>query len=141
MAMKFIRSASVLVVFAVTSALPGVANAQALPTAPQVGLSLDVGCATTPNGVLINEPACLQAILAAVGVAEQYFALNGDPAVLVPPQLDIGYYLCQLGIRVPEVLDPIQEAIEAAFNINLRTGCQEAFDAVEPPAPRVVSRT
>ena len=142
MAMKFIRTASVLAAFAVTSALPGVASAQTLPTAPQVGLSLDVGCATTPNGVLLDEAACLQAILAAVGVAEQYFALGGDPTALVPPQLDIGYYLCQLGIRVPDVFDAIQDAIEEAFNINLRTGCQEAIDAVETPAPPpVVSKT
>jgi len=135
MAMKILRTASLLAVFAATSALPGVASAQTLPTAPQVGLSLDAGCATTPNGQLIDEAACLQAILSAVGVAEQYAATGGDPTALVPPQLDIGYYLCQLGIRVPDVLDYIVDAIEAAYNINLRSGCQDAIDAVEPPPP------
>ncbi|MCW5713932.1 MAG: hypothetical protein KIT43_05400 [Bauldia sp.] len=135
MAMKLFRTASVLVAFAATSALPGVANAQALPTAPEVGLTLDVGCATTPSGQLLDEAACLVAIMTAVGVAEQYAALGGNPVDLVPPQLDIGYYLCQLGIRVPVVFDDIVAAIQAAFNINLETGCQEALEAVEQPEP------
>jgi hypothetical protein len=140
MAMKILRTASVLAVFAAASALPGAASAQgALPTAPQVGLTLDVGCATTPNGQLIDEAACLAAIMSAVGTAEQYAGLGGDPTALVPPQLDIGYYLCQLGIRVPAIYDAIIDAIEAAYNINLRSGCQEAIEAVDlpPPPPRI----
>lgn len=137
MAMRFLRTASVLAALAVPATLSGVASAQTLPTAPQVGDALDVGCATTPNGELINEAACLQAILAAVGVAEQYAALGGDPAALVPPQLDIGYYLCQLGIRVPDVFDNIIEAIEAAYNLNLETGCQDAVERVNPVPTRI----
>ena len=139
MAMKLLRTASVLAVFAAASALPGAASAQGLPSAPQVGLTLDVGCATTPNGQLIDETACLAAILSAVGTAEQYAAAGGDPTALVPPQLDIGYYLCQLGIRVPAVYDVIIDAIEAAYNINLRAGCQDAIEDVElpPPPPRI----
>ncbi len=135
MAMRFLRTASVFAALAVPAMLPGVAGAQTLPTAPQVGDALDVGCATTPNGELINEAACLQAILDAVGVAEQYFGIGGDGAV--PPQIDIGYYLCQLGIRVPDVLDEIYDAIGQAFNINLRSGCQDAIEQVVIPPPRI----
>ncbi|MGV8841266.1 MAG: hypothetical protein ACWA6X_13310 [Bauldia sp.] len=135
MAMKLLRTASVAAVVAMASALPNAASAQGLPSAYQVGLGLDAGCATTPNGELLDKAACLAAILDAVGVAEQYEGAGGDPATLVPPQLDIGYYLCQLGIRVPEVLGDIADAIDAAFNINLETGCQQAVEAVTPPTP------
>lgn len=137
MAMRFLRTASVFAALAVPAVLPGVAGAQTLPTAPQVGDALDIGCATTPNGGLINEAACLQAILDAVGVARQYSVIGGNPVLTVPPQVDIGYYLCRLGIRVPRVFDDIIEAIEAADNIHLRSGCRDAVEQVNPPLERV----
>lgn len=139
MAMKILRTASVLALFAATYALPNAASAQTLPTAPQVGLTLDVGCATTPNGQLIDEAACLQAIMGAVGVADQYAALGAEQTAIIPPQLDIGYYLCQLGIRVPSVYEDIIDAILSTYNINLRTGCQEAIDAIDRPLPPRIS--
>ncbi|MCC6736289.1 MAG: hypothetical protein IT534_09195 [Bauldia sp.] len=140
MAKRILRTASVAAVVALGTALPNVASAQGLTTPYQVGLDLDAGCATTPNGELLDKAACLSAILTAVGVAEQYAGAGGDPATLVPPQLDIGYYLCQLGIRVPEVLGDIASAIEDAININLETGCQQAVENVTIPTPPPVSR-
>ncbi len=139
MAMKIVRTVSALALFTAASALSSVASAQTLPTAPQVGLTLDVGCATTPNGALLDEAACVQAIMGAVGVAVQYAALGAGQTAIVPPQLDIGYYLCQLGIRVPSVFDDIIDAILSTYNINLRTGCQEAIDAIDRPLPPRIS--
>lgn len=119
MAMNLRRATTVLAAVALIGGAPIAANAQGLPTAAQVALSVAAAC---PDSPALDQTICLPAVLAALGVADAHQAAGG-----VPPQVDIGYLLCQTAIKLPRLFQAIIDYVNASGNQNVKMACSSVL--------------
>lgn len=100
----------------------GPAVAQGLPTVSQVDEDLDVACAFTGAGVVVDRDACLAAVDRAILAAGGYAALPQ-----VQPQIDIGYLLCLVILERTSLATAIVQKIDDSGNAYLALGCTNAL--------------
>jgi hypothetical protein len=114
---------------AIYSAPP--AAAQDIPTTAEVQDGLDASCKTLqlieitgPLDKASEIAACLVEIAGSIEVAAAYAALNPPDE---PPQVEIGFMLCQLAVTRPALEPVITALIAASENPLLVVGCQAAL--------------
>lgn len=99
------------------------AHAQDLPTVPEVVDDLNASCVITNDGPPVTFDGCLEAVARSIGTANAY-----DLLPTVPPQVDIGFYLCRLMVLQPVYATSVVELIDLSGNFNLALGCSNALD-------------
>jgi len=118
---RLIRSlAGMTTITVVAFAAPAVA--QPLPTVADVADELYSECLFDDAGAPLDLATCLAAVSSAIGVANAY----GD-VPQVPPQVDIGFLLCELAVDRPSIAGDIIALINQSGNPNLGVGCSNAL--------------
>jgi hypothetical protein len=103
-------------------AVPSFASAQSIATVGDVSSDLEISCALTAAGAVLDVGECLAAVSRGVAVAEAY-----DDVPQVPPQVDIGFLLCATMVARPALAGQIVELINESGNRNIAVGCSSAL--------------
>lgn len=125
-----VKLAAVISVALAATATP--ALSQEIATTDEVMAFLDDGCSTQQLIEIVgvatlagdNLDACEADILQAIDVANAYAALTPPDE---PPQVEIGFMLCQLGVTREQLQPFILASIDASGNELLLVGCSAAI--------------